>query len=93
MDDATTFATKAELEQVKKEQNRMSLQLEMNTRQLASLTLEVAHLSERMERVETKVDALDVRFERLERVVADGIAESRASHTALMSAIMGLRNK
>ena len=97
MDEATTFATKAELEQVRKEQKRMAQRLEGIDAGLTDLTKEVAHLSERVadlsegaDRFEAKVDA---RFDKLEKIVADGIAESRASHQALTSVILRMGKK
>lgn len=86
MDEPTTFVTKAELEQMKKEQKRMTIQLEVLGGALHALTQEVAHLSERTERIEAKVDALDAKVDGLGRDVKDGFA-------ALTSAILALGKK
>ncbi len=69
MDESTAFATKAELEQVKKEQTRMSIKLESHSPALVDLTRDLADLSERTERIVAKVDALEAKVDALEAKV------------------------
>jgi hypothetical protein len=86
MDESAAFATKAELEQLKKEQKRMAIQLEVDSRALDALTQDVALLSERAERIEAKVDALDAKVDALDAKVDRGFA-------ALTSVVLSMGRK
>ena len=102
MDEATTFATKAELEQVKEEQKRMANRLvgidAALTSLTNSLTKEVADLSEMTER---RFDELETRIaegnKELETRINAGNAELARliedRHRTLISAVMAPRRK
>jgi hypothetical protein len=85
------FVTRQEFEMVKAKQDELIIRVEAIDRGLASLTVQVAELSESMERrfdavdrrfdaVDRRFDAVDQRFDRLEKKVDDCL-------TALMSIV------
>ena len=83
------FVTRQEFEMVKAKQDELIIRVEAIDRGLASLTVQVADLSESMERrfdaVDRRFDAVDQRFDRLEKKIDDCL-------TALMSIVqMGRR--
>jgi hypothetical protein len=85
MDESATFATKAELEQVKREQKRMAIKLEEMDATLAGLTSAVADLADKTDRRFDELEARMVeRHTELTRLIED-------RHRALISAVMAPR--
>ncbi len=74
------YATRQEVEVLETEIKRLSVQQTVLADGLRDLTVTVARLAEEMN---ARFDAVDVRFERLTKEIADG-------HATLLSAILKL---
>lgn len=84
---ASRYVTRAEFEPVKQGLERLTIRVEVLTNDVHTLTNRVADIAEDLLALRTEMNerfrAIDVRFDRLEKTIADG-------HAALLSAILRL---